>query len=1031
MNDPNHDPALYPLLVQQNLRNRVSYTGNIKFATDAHPQQQSATFYTYDIHGNVDILLQDYKGITEMESTGNRFKRITYDYDLISGKVNAVNYQPPFYNNNSWTVNKDAFYHKYRYDAENRLIEVKTSRDRIIWETDATYQYYKHGPLARTEYGQLRVQGIDYAYTLHGWLKGVNSTAISATSPDCPEGTVLGAILNVPDRALFSQPLIYKASQEINFEPGFESVFSDLFETEINPGATVCTPGSNNDNIPYTQGDMGRDGDPADPINSIVARDAFGFALNYYNNDYKAITTGLQTFATGMHDLPQATNDNMITGAELFNGNIASMLVNIPRLGIADNGNSGNNPILYGYRYDQLNRLIGMNAYKNNPANTQPNTFSPELMDDYRERISYDPNGNILTYDRNGTTAPPKAGTGTGGKDMDVLTYKYLYTKTDNTKGEYIPGTAPADLKSYTNQLASVQDAIGDANYTIDIDNQDAFNYEYDKIGNLVKDKKEGILNISWTVYGKISSITKDADKNQATTNDRTTIEYTYDAAGNRISKTVIPPSGSGTAKTTIYARDASGNTMSVYERETSGELKQTEVHLYGSSRIGMVTEQSKPWVTDNDLASAKISTFTRNEKIFELNNHLGNVLVTISDKRKAVDSDADSDIDYYDADVVSANDYYPFGMMMPGRKYNSGKYRYGFNGKENDNEVKGEGNSIDFGARVYDPRVGRFLSLDPFSQVFPGNSPYCYSANNPLLFIENNGEAPGLPPLFDAIIFMRNIGFAHPLTVWGFSKAKNTSLAHLQKAAWYNPMLPWDPKFHSVSTNWNTLYGVAGEIEMIERFYTEIAPNQFLKSPVRHFLKPENILKEVELVHQTVSVNFEPDKLTDYTITYTPKSGMENWNFIYAFDDIRENIFSGPSLWKQFKGEPFSGKTIFVHEVKVVSPDNEKLLDIIDKGVEQLLSNPLVRSGGIPVLVIDVKAAEKAIKLDKDRFSKAIKKLREFRGGLATENGLNSAASGRVNGVLKTIRTTTEAPPQDYYKNTESKQSTDDKENQ
>ena len=48
-----------------------------------------------------------------------------------------------------------------------------------------------------------------------------------------------------------------------------------------------------------------------------------------------------------------------------------------------------------------------MNAYKNNPANTQPNTFMPEIMDDYRERVTYDPNGNILTYHRNGTTAPP------------------------------------------------------------------------------------------------------------------------------------------------------------------------------------------------------------------------------------------------------------------------------------------------------------------------------------------------------------------------------------------------------------------------------------------------------------------------------------------------------------------------------------------------------------------------------------------------------------------------------------------------
>jgi RHS repeat-associated protein len=53
----------------------------------------------------------------------------------------------------------------------------------------------------------------------------------------------------------------------------------------------------------------------------------------------------------------------------------------------------------------------------------------------------------------------------------------------------------------------------------------------------------------------------------------------------------------------------------------------------------------------------------------------------------------------------------YPFGMNMPGRTFNSSEYRYGFNGMEKDDEIKGEGNSLDFGARIYDPRLGRWLS--------------------------------------------------------------------------------------------------------------------------------------------------------------------------------------------------------------------------------------------------------------------------------------------------------------------------------
>lgn len=59
-----------------------------------------------------------------MYSNSNRFKLITYNYDLVSGKVNQVSYQPG---------NADGFYHQYTYDPENRLTGVRTSRDSILW----------------------------------------------------------------------------------------------------------------------------------------------------------------------------------------------------------------------------------------------------------------------------------------------------------------------------------------------------------------------------------------------------------------------------------------------------------------------------------------------------------------------------------------------------------------------------------------------------------------------------------------------------------------------------------------------------------------------------------------------------------------------------------------------------------------------------------------------------------------------------------------------------------------------------------
>jgi RHS repeat-associated protein len=134
-----------------------------------------------------------------------------------------------------------------------------------------------------------------------------------------------------------------------------------------------------------------------------------------------------------------------------------------------------------------------------------------------------------------------------------------------------------------------------------------------------------------------------------------------------------------------------------------------------------------------------------RGQKEYELTNHLGNVLATISDKKIGISSTSDSLlIDHYVPDIISAQDYYPFGMLQPGRSYLSStggdRYRYGFNGKENDNEVKGEGNQQDYGMRVYDPRLGKFLSVDPLVYNYPWNTPYQFSGNKPIWCIDLDG---------------------------------------------------------------------------------------------------------------------------------------------------------------------------------------------------------------------------------------------------------------------------------------------------
>ncbi|WP_179091330.1 RHS repeat domain-containing protein [[Flexibacter] sp. ATCC 35208] len=145
------------------------------------------------------------------------------------------------------------------------------------------------------------------------------------------------------------------------------------------------------------------------------------------------------------------------------------------------------------------------------------------------------------------------------------------------------------------------------------------------------------------------------------------------------------------------------------------------------------------PGVNITGLGSGININFSRGEKFFELSNHLGNVLSTVSDRRVGISTDGTL-VDHYEPTMSSSQEYYPFGMLMPGRQ-SGGVYRYGFNGQENDNEVKGEGNQVDFGERMYDSRIGRFLSIDPLVKQYPDNSPYLFALNSPLIYIDNQGE--------------------------------------------------------------------------------------------------------------------------------------------------------------------------------------------------------------------------------------------------------------------------------------------------
>ncbi|MGB0522471.1 MAG: RHS repeat-associated core domain-containing protein, partial [Flammeovirgaceae bacterium] len=139
---------------QRYLQNRVSYTYTYN---KGEKEKGVYAYYSYDPHGNVEWIIQDIPGFGRSS--------IAYEYDLVSSKVLKVRYNE---------CRPDQYYHKYEYDEDDRIVAVYTSRDNHIWDKDANYDYYAHGPLQRSELGEDAIQACDYVYTIHGWIKGVN-----------------------------------------------------------------------------------------------------------------------------------------------------------------------------------------------------------------------------------------------------------------------------------------------------------------------------------------------------------------------------------------------------------------------------------------------------------------------------------------------------------------------------------------------------------------------------------------------------------------------------------------------------------------------------------------------------------------------------------------------------------------------------------------------------------------------------------------------------------------------------------------
>ncbi|HEY1047615.1 MAG TPA: hypothetical protein VGF79_14320, partial [Bacteroidia bacterium] len=321
---------------QSNLRNRVAINTYELVNDNNAGTYTHGVAYSYDIHGNVKQLVND---VVDLDALSKNLFLVEYTYDLLSKKVNSVVYQKG---------KPDQYHHQYDYNLDNQLTGVKTSRDGINWEQDAKYYYLMHGGLGRTELGQLMVQGVDYAYTLSGQLKSVNSGTLEQDHDMGRDGS----LLTFPISGVSSNPHQY------------------------------------------------------------VARDAFGYYLKYFDGDYTSISA-------------QKVEPDLVSNSfgtvfrSLYNGNIASMGIALPKINDHWAGTLSNQTLGNVYHYDQLNRITKHHVFSHllNAFNSWPAASNNGNLQ-YYENFKYDANGNITKLNRNGHLS------GTSTK-MDGLTYKY------------------------------------------------------------------------------------------------------------------------------------------------------------------------------------------------------------------------------------------------------------------------------------------------------------------------------------------------------------------------------------------------------------------------------------------------------------------------------------------------------------------------------------------------------------------------------------------------------------------------------
>ena len=344
-----------------------------------------------------------------------------------------------------------------------------------------------------------------------------------------------------------------------------------------------------------------------------------------------------------------------------------------------------------------------------------------------------------INYDKNGNIQTLYR----NGDLVDALPANQI----DNLQYSYKPNS---------NILTSVNDNSGNTSGFQD-GNINGDDYGYDVHGNMITDKNK---NITAIVYNHLNLPTK------VTFGSTGSITYIYNAIGQKVEKQLYTSSQGSIPVISYYC----------------GEFQ----YIFRENYADYVTKLQFITTSEGYVKhTAGVYSY-----VFNYTDHLGNVRLSYGLNANVLT-------------IFEENNYYPFGLKHKGYNSNNlqANYKYKFNGKELQDELGL--NLYDYGARNYDPALGRWMNIDPKAEKYFQYSPYVYVANNPLIYVDPDGKdliLAGDKKNVDRTIAVANKGIG--MNIVKTDKNGNVTMKSLS-----------DKQFSKLSSEQKGMYGVMKDV--------------------------------------------------------------------------------------------------------------------------------------------------------------------------------------------------------------------------